>query len=105
MEKFSLILPYDTKFLIVSVNLFTNFKYSTITHELTKLLIKGTVAWDDFLLGVYQVAPFLLGWAEQNILKVCSSNGNDIKTKGERSFDLDFVFDIEAKRTCFFQNL
>ena len=34
----------DTKFLIVSVNLFTNFRYSTITHEVTKLLIKGTVA-------------------------------------------------------------
>jgi hypothetical protein len=28
-----------------------------------------------------------------------SSNGNDIKTKAERSFDLDFVFVIEGKRT------
>ncbi len=33
------------------------------------------------------------------------SYGNDIETKAERSFDLDFVFDIEAKqpaysRTC-----
>ena len=34
------------------------------------------------------------------------SNGNDIKTKAERSFNLDFVFDnIEAKGTCLFQNL
>jgi hypothetical protein len=33
------------------------------------------------------------------------SNGNDIETKAERSFDLDFVFDIEAKRTSLFQNL
>ncbi len=33
------------------------------------------------------------------------SNGNDIEIKAERSFDLDFVFDIEAKRTCLFQNL
>ncbi len=35
---------------------------------------------------------------------VRSSNGNDIKTKAERSFDLDFVFNIEAKQTCLFQN-
>jgi hypothetical protein len=34
-----------------------------------------------------------------------SSNGNDIETKAERSFDLDFVFDIKAKRTCLFQNV
>ncbi len=34
-----------------------------------------------------------------------TSNGNDIETKVERSFDLDCVFDIEAKRTCLFQNL
>jgi hypothetical protein len=34
-----------------------------------------------------------------------TSNGNDIKTKAERSFDLGFVFDIEAKQTCLFQNL
>jgi hypothetical protein len=33
-----------------------------------------------------------------------SSNGNDIETKAEQSFDLDFVFDIEAKRTCLIQN-
>ncbi len=33
------------------------------------------------------------------------SNGNDIKTKEERSFDHDFVLDIEAKQTCLFQNL
>ncbi len=33
------------------------------------------------------------------------SSGNDIKTKEERSFNLDFVLDIEAKRTCLFQNL
>ncbi len=26
-----------------------------------------------------------------------TSNGNDIETNAERSFDLDFVFDIEAK--------
>jgi len=26
-----------------------------------------------------------------------TSNGNDIETKAEQSFDLDFVFDIEAK--------
>jgi hypothetical protein len=26
-----------------------------------------------------------------------ASDGNDIKTKGERSFDLVFVFNIEAK--------
>ncbi len=30
------------------------------------------------------------------------SNGNDIETKVERSFDLDFVFDIEAEQTCLF---
>jgi hypothetical protein len=29
-----------------------------------------------------------------------TSNGNDIETKAERSFDLGFVCDIEAKRTC-----
>jgi hypothetical protein len=34
-----------------------------------------------------------------------TSKGNDIVTKAERSFDLDFVFDIKAKRTCLFQNL
>jgi hypothetical protein len=34
-----------------------------------------------------------------------NSNGNDIETKAERSFDLDFVFEIEAKRTCLFKNL
>jgi hypothetical protein len=34
-----------------------------------------------------------------------TSNGNDIETKAERSFDLDFFFDIGAKRTCLFQNL
>ena len=33
------------------------------------------------------------------------SKGNDIETKAERSFDLGFDFDIEAKRTCLFQNL
>jgi hypothetical protein len=38
-------------------------------------------------------------------LEVDYSNGNDIKTKAERSFDLGFVFDIEAKWTCLFQNL
>jgi hypothetical protein len=40
--------------------------------------------------------------------RVCSigaSNGDGIETKAEGSFDLDFVFDIEAKRTCLFQNL
>jgi hypothetical protein len=36
---------------------------------------------------------------------VLISNVNDIKTKAERSFDPGFVFDIEAKRTCLFQNL
>jgi hypothetical protein len=34
-----------------------------------------------------------------------TSNGNDIETKAEQSFDLDFIFDTEAKRTCLFQNL
>ena len=34
-----------------------------------------------------------------------NNNGNDIKTKAEQSFDLEFVFDIEAKRTFLFQNL
>ncbi len=29
-------------------------------------------------------------------LNSLTSNGNDIETKAERSFDLDFVFDIEA---------
>jgi hypothetical protein len=33
------------------------------------------------------------------------SDGNDIETKAERSFDLGFIFNIEAKRTCLFQNL
>jgi hypothetical protein len=33
-----------------------------------------------------------------------SINGNDIETKAERSFDLGFVFDIEVKQTCLFQN-
>ncbi len=36
---------------------------------------------------------------------VISSNGKDIETKAERSLDLGFVFDIEGKRTCLFQNL
>jgi len=34
-----------------------------------------------------------------------NNNGNDIKTKAEQSFDLELVFDIEAKRTFLFQNL
>ncbi len=34
-----------------------------------------------------------------------ASNGNDIERKAERSFDLGFIFDIEAKQTCLFQNL
>jgi hypothetical protein len=42
------------------------------------------------------------GQADGNILY---SNVSDIETKAERSFDLGFVFDIEAKRTCLFQNL
>ncbi len=44
---------------------------------------------------------------ERYALKLNSyiSNVNDIETKVERSFNLDFVFDIEAKRTCLFQNL
>jgi hypothetical protein len=33
-----------------------------------------------------------------------SRNVNNIETKAERSFDLGFVFHIEAKRTCLFQN-
>ncbi len=36
--------------------------------------------------------------------KSCS-NGNDFETKAEWSFDLGFDFNIEAKRTCLFQNL
>jgi hypothetical protein len=32
-----------------------------------------------------------------------TSNGKDIETKAEQSFDLDFVFDIEAKRTAYFR--
>jgi hypothetical protein len=40
-----------------------------------------------------------------HVLDILYSNGNDIETKSERSFDFDFVFDIEAKRTCLFQNL
>ncbi len=39
------------------------------------------------------------------LLCLCSSNGNDIETKAERSFDLGFVFYMEAKQTCLFQNL
>ena len=35
---------------------------------------------------------------------ICGSSGNNIETKAERSFDLGFVFHIEAKRTCLFQN-
>ncbi len=31
---------------------------------------------------------------------MAASNGKDIETKAEQSFDLDFVFDIEAKQTC-----
>ncbi len=31
---------------------------------------------------------------------MAASNGKDIETKAERSFDLDLVFNIEAKRTC-----
>ncbi len=38
-------------------------------------------------------------------LQLVTTNGNDIKTKAERSFGLGFVFVIEAKRTCLFQNL
>jgi len=30
-------------------------------------------------------------------VKMDASNGNNIETKAEQSFDLDFVFDIEAK--------
>ncbi len=36
---------------------------------------------------------------------VLVSNGNDIETKAEQSFDLDFGFYIEAKLTCLFQKL
>jgi hypothetical protein len=39
------------------------------------------------------------------VATVHNSNGKDIETKAERSFDLDLVFNIEAKRTCLFQNL
>jgi hypothetical protein len=45
----------------------------------------------------------ITGEIMHKILDTC--NGNDIETKAERSFDLEFVFDIEAKRTCLFQNL
>ncbi len=34
---------------------------------------------------------------KHKILWHCPSNVNDIETKGEQSFDLGFVFDIEAK--------
>jgi hypothetical protein len=34
-----------------------------------------------------------------------NSNGNNIKTKAERRFDSDFVFDIEAKRTLLIPHL
>ncbi len=41
----------------------------------------------------------------RGIFVLYSSNGNDIETKAEQSFDLGFVFDIEANeraysRTC-----
>ncbi len=36
---------------------------------------------------------------------ILSSNGNDMETKAERSFDLVFVFNIEAKQTCLFYTL
>jgi hypothetical protein len=42
---------------------------------------------------------------EQQLGNIRSSNGNGIETKAERSFDLGFVFNIQAKRTCLFQNL
>jgi hypothetical protein len=51
---------------------------------------------------------FCVGVVEQGVAGgrgVVDSNGNDIDTKEDRSFDLDFVFNIEAKRTCLFQNL
>ncbi len=35
-----------------------------------------------------------------DVSRVVSSIGNDIETKAEGSFDLGFVFDMEAKRTC-----
>jgi hypothetical protein len=31
-----------------------------------------------------------------------TSNVNDIETKAEQSFDIGFVFNIEAKLTCLF---
>ncbi len=39
------------------------------------------------------------------IAVACIQTVAGIETKAERSFDLGFVFDMEAKRTCLFQNL
>ncbi len=44
-------------------------------------------------------------WCVQLYSLAETSNVNDIETKAEQSFDLGFVFDIEAKRTCLFRNL
>ncbi len=38
------------------------------------------------------------------VMSLVGSNGNDIETKTERSFNLDLVLDIEVKRTCLFQH-
>jgi hypothetical protein len=46
---------------------------------------------------------FVLCGSGTYTVPICGSNGNNIETKAEQN--LDFVFDIEAKRTCLFENL
>jgi hypothetical protein len=50
--------------------------------------------------------PFFPNMGGGRVLPVVnSSNGNNIETQAERSFHLDLVFDIEAKRTCLLYTL
>ncbi len=58
----------------------------------------------ELLRQLFLQCAFLWKGSERNGL-LRSSNDNNIETKAEQSFNLDFVFDIEAKRTCLFQNL
>jgi hypothetical protein len=64
-----------------------------------------TTFWRTFL-PWRKNQPWLVrgGHARPFSLYLPSSNVKDIETKAEGSFDLGFVFDIEAKGTFLFQN-
>ena len=92
-----------------------NWKQAKVPHSFYNhllLYINGVIdfAWHledvDVLYHLHQQGQLSSGASSSYIGPlVLISNGNDIQTKVEKSFDLGFVFDIEEKRTCLFQNL